>query len=623
MTQHRQQLQHIAHQALGVCEQLERGQADTPLSDMIYQQQSALASAPLTVILLGLTQDSLNQTLSWLYGDLFKGFNVSTEALSGYLEVSISQQGYGLGLVNSQQKKYEAQEDFKQALQIEMGLSKSSINNPFTMSLHNSRGVAGLKLLIPESMVALLDSPSLLNALISQSNLAMVAAPLKYTLSREDHDTVEALTSNMRGFWPLLTVDELAEDMALPEIGWWEQHKKAHEQLPPKLLTKHVNASLPALLTNANEPARLAYLNSFFANKLSQTVSAIFDRYQQEAGLLQQRQAKLQQKIRPVQNTMNDRSVQDKLRQTLDDEFLNTRKKIEVQLQKISLLQSPIMQAMEKQVQQLVFSDLNTEASHSVIKLSLQNTTVNDLKSTLLIQSEHALKDLYQQGSASLNEIIKHINQALAVQAITPLSPLEFKGHQPLFDMLKQRLEFNVNYRGEMPKRTTMTRLGESRKIIMGMSMAAMVLGGMAKAMWGIELRNALMGVAPVLLVGGFIYTFVQWPKEDAERLNKELDRIRDTLQSEVKRMVADIQRFIQQQIMELLEHNKRLVQKSLQEQLQYQQDQARKQEENQRQQQQKKFQQVDQSLRQWQTVERQLERLKSDAQTLERELVS
>lgn len=621
MTQPRQQLQQISRQALDICEQLERGQAHTPLSDMIYAQQSALANAPLTIVLLGLTQDSLNQTLGWLYGDVFKGTLISTETLSGYLEVNIGQQGYEIGLVKSQKKQYNAQKDFMQALQIEMGLSKSSIQNPFALSLENTRGIAELKLLIPESIEALLDSPSLLNALISQSNIVMVAAPIKYTLSREDHETIEAVTSNMRGFMPLLTVDELSENISLPEIGWWEQHKKAQEQLTPKLITKHIDASLPEFLTNAADPQRETYLDSFFASKLSQTLSAIFDRYQQESGVLQQRQAKLQQQVRNTQTSSLDRNIQDSIRTNLDEQFLTSRKKLEEQLQKIGLLQSPLMQSMDKQISQLQFSDLHTEESHSIIKLSLQTATIDDLKNNLMLESKNALKDYYQQGTNSIDVIVKELNQSLAAQAISPIASINFDGYDAMYETLKQRLELNIKYRGEMPKRTTLTRLGESRKIIMGMSMAAMVLGGMAKAVWGIELRDALTAIAPLLLIGGFAYTYVQWPKEDAERLAKELDRIHDTLIGEVKRLVSDVQRFIQQQILELLETNKRQIQKLYQQQFQQHQDRAKQQQENQSQQHQQKLQQVDQSLRQWQTVERQLERLKSDAQNLQRTL--
>lgn len=615
-----QQLSLLAQQAQGICEQLERGQADTPLSDGVQRLMRDLKQAPLTVALLGLTQDSVERVLAWLYGDVFKGFMVDSKQWPGFVEITLSQQGFSFGLQKSQQQKFDAQEAFLQALQIEMGATqpatKSTVANPFAMQAQSSRGLAGLHLLIPDTAAALLDTPSLLNAIIAQTNIAMVAAPLRYTLSREDHEAVEALTANMRGFWPLLTVDELAEEVSLPDVGWWEQHNKPSHPITPKLITSHVQASLPTLLTDQNDPQRVDFIDSFYAQKLSDNLNAIYDRYQQQAGVLEQRKARTGSPARDS-GVMQDRRAAEKLRLYLDENVLNARKNIESQVQELSLQNSVIVQAANRAIGNIQFSNITVTESHSILKLSLNEKTVLELRNVIFRQAKLALEKYYGQTESHLASVLDGLNQQLKVLAIPSLNSLEFPGQKAIFHALDNRLEFNVNYRGEMPKRTVMTRLGESRKLIMGLSMATMVLGGVAKAVWHIDLRSSVMAIAPLILIGGFAYTFVQWPKEDAEKLTKELEKVRDGLNGEMRRVIGDVQRFIQQQLIEIIETQKRFLQKNLQEtQQNYQADiQQRAAEERVKQQQ--GMQQIDQELRQWQSTERQLERLRSEARSL------
>jgi len=109
----------------------------------------------------------------------------------------------------------------------------------------------------------------------------------------------------------------------------------------------------------------------------------------------------------------------------------------------------------------------------------------------------------------------------------------------------------------------------------------------------------------------------VQWPKEDAEKLTKELEKVRDGLNGEMRRVIGDVQRFIQQQLIEIIETQKRFLQKNLQEtQQNYQADIQQRAAED-RVKQQQSLQQIDQELRQWQSTERQLERLRGEARSL------
>lgn len=613
-----QKLNSLAQNAISICNLLEQGQADTPLADDIQQLLRDIQQPVLTLVLLGLTPNSLEQTLHWLYGDAFSGFSIDSKKWPGFVELTLSDGSFAFGLRKKQQQQFDEQQAFIQALQIEMGATQSSVANPFALTAPSSRELIGLKLLIPDSVSALLDSPSLLNAIIAQTNVTMIAAPLRYTLSREDHEAVEALTSNMQGFFPLLTVDELQEDVELPTVGWWEQHKKAAYTHAPKLITKHLPASLPELLTEASNTQRQNFIVKFHTQKLSDKLGAIFERYQQAAGILEQRKAKLQPKTK---NVIVDRRDTDKIRQLLDDSMITARKEIDTQVQELSLQHSSLTRVINQTIDEINFNNLNTDQAHSIIKLSLDDHTLDNLRKTLLSEAKNAIKHYHQQAQGHVQQVFDSMNQQLQTLAMPTLPQYQFADRHELFNALDQRLEVNLNYRGEMPKRTAMNRLGESRKLIMGISMGTMILGGIAKTGWGIDLRQSIMIFAPVILVGGFFYTYIQWPKEDAERLEKEINRVHDGLKNELRRIVSEIQRFIQQQLFDALDSQKRFLQKALQDTVQQHQDTLQIQAQTEQAKQQQAQQQIDQDLRQWQSTERQLERLKGDVQSLLRSL--
>jgi len=607
-----------------LCEQLERGQSNTPLADHILKITQDIHSAPLSIVLLGVTPDALQATLSWLYGDSFSVLSKEGGKLPGLMEITLSDKSYALQQ-GQKAEQFEQLVSFQQAMQIEMGATTSSSIDPLKLSVKNQRDIQGLRLLIPESVPSVLDAPGMLNALISEANVLMVTAPLRYTFSREDHDVVEELSRNMAGFWPLLMVDELNEEVTLPEIGWWEQHKNAEVLIEPKLLTSHVPPNLTAFLTEVDNEQRQAFFYQLQARRLAKSIDAIFSRYQQDAGLLQQRKDKIQQQHQssPLLSPTDDRREWDKLRQAMDEAFLSARKEQEQAIQSFSLQGSGVSQAVKEYLEQLNFEDIDQELGHSTVKLSLKSSALSDLRQLVLKQSKLAIKKQHQQCESQMLAVQDLLNQQLQTMAVPVISSRQIPERYSLYDALDERLELNLNYRGEMPLRTTMTRLSESRKVIMGISVATMVLGGMGTALWGIDLRAAVMTIAPLLAVGGFAYTYVQWPKEDAEKMAKELDRVRDGLNSEIRRTLNEIQRFLQTLMNETQDKQKRSWQTELQDINHSHQEHQRSLQEEQKQEQQKKMQGIEQELRTWQNIERQLERLKFDTAELSRTLAN
>ena len=165
-----------------------------------------------------------------------------------------------------------------------------------------------------------------------------------------------------------------------------------------------------------------------------------------------------------------------------------------------------------------------------------------------------------------------------------------------------------------------MARLSDGRKAIMGMSMMSMVIGGTFKAIWGIDFRAIVMIVAPLFFIAAIIYSFIVWPKEDKERLDKELDKVRDGLGSEVKRLLNEVQREKQNKISDHLDEQKKSILRKLDELMRATQAQQESTLKIQTEQAQKHLQQIETQIKDLQVAEREIASLKRQGQSLEQE---
>ena len=85
----------ITHQALDVCEVLERGQADRPLAEH-FNNILQSKNNPLSIVVLALNQTARSAVLSWLYGKEFSSLSVKVIEQLGLVELSLSEKGYHL-----------------------------------------------------------------------------------------------------------------------------------------------------------------------------------------------------------------------------------------------------------------------------------------------------------------------------------------------------------------------------------------------------------------------------------------------------------------------------------------------------------------------------------------------
>jgi len=624
----KQQIFQLSGQGQQVCEQLERGQAETPLAEHFRQIESDVQSAPFSIVLLGLTTTARTAALAWLYGKDFSVLSVNVVKQLGLVEITLREQGYTLERANGKRQEFDRLDPFMEALQTSDLLSPNDGEqwlDPVRLGVNSSKGLQGLKVYMPESPEMILKNPGLLNRVITQANLMVVAAPLHHDLSEQDQQAILEISQNMDGFWPLLIVDELEEDTSLPSIGWWQQHKSPTVQLKPQLLTTHIDASIPSMLQDIDDNARQALFLHLQANRIIHASEAVAERSQQELRQLQGRKKREQRKAQTNENDVKSGSTErhqwEDIRNNINDELSRLNKKVQELGKKSLLPESEINKELQHFVNRLTISDLNQEPGHKTIKLTVKDCFLDDLKQQLKVILKKQFKGEMRTLSQTMQKQQQHLEQQTKQLTGQPqIFAINSPDENEIWQSLKAQLQVSIRYRGEMPKRGFVARLSDGRKAIMGISMMAMVIGGVFKAVWGVDFRSMIMLIAPLIFIGAIVYSYVVWPKEDAERFAKELDRIQDGLSTEIKRLLNELQRDKQSKVAEHIEAQKKSILRHLEtlnRQAQQNQNQA---EEQQRQQDQKRLMQIDQQIKELQTVERDISALKRQCDTLARD---
>lgn len=625
---YKQQIFQVSNQGQAVCEQLERGQAETPLAEHFKSIENDINASPFSIILLGLTTTARTAALAWLYGKDFSVLSVNVVKQLGLVEISLRERGYTLEKSDGQRQEFDRLDPFMEALQASDILSPHDGEqwlDPVRLGINSSTGLQGLKVYMPESPEMVLKNPGLLNRVITQANLLVVAAPLHHQLNDSDQQAIMEMSQNMQGFWPLLVVDELEGDTSEPTNKWWERHDSPTIQIKPQLLTTHIDASIPNMLQDIDNNVRQTLFLHLQAQRVVHASEAVAERSQQELRQLQGRKNREQRKSQTsesdLKSTSTERHQWDDIRNNLSDGLSQLNKFVQQQGKKNLLPEGDLLNQLNHYVGKLQISDLDQEPGHKNIKLTIKDRFLDDLK--------HHLKGLLKK---QLKADLAHVEQGLNnQQKQMETDTASLTGHPQIFAItlpdekvlwanLKEQLSVSIRYRGEMPKRGFTARLSDGRKAIMGISMMAMVIGGIFKAVWGVDFRAMIMLIAPLIFIGAIVYSYVVWPKEDAERFAKELDRIHDGLTNEIKRLLSELEREKQTRIAEHLDSEKKSLWRKLDEIIRNNQSEQEQSLTQQRQQAKKRLSQIEQQIKDMQIVEREIAALQRQCDVLTRE---
>ncbi|MFL0797281.1 MAG: hypothetical protein K6L73_07300 [Cellvibrionaceae bacterium] len=596
--------------ALSVSEFLEQGQADMPLTQLFQQLRADLQHKPFSLTLLCLTDDSRKAALKWLYGQDFAVFSVQVSAQVGLLEVHLKDRGYTLEKSTGERLDFEQWGELVQALEDSTLLEEQS---QVAIATETPTAIKQLDVLVPESPEFIQQSPSLMTRILRESNVLMVAAPPNYQLTESQSKLINTLLQDMSSFLPLMPVDELAEDFALPEHGWWEQ-LKPQASLPVQLLTTHVDASLPSFLTDPQDDVRQSLLIQQLSKKYQSACEALADQFQDAQRQLASRKKREQRKLQaePAQDALDSQQLM-RLRTRIGDSCTDLVKALEDVCRKRELINSEQAARLKSHVESLGGDDLEKEDSYKAFKLTLDKNYQQELMALLNREARDELgqdiKHLQTEIAQLSEELTQSLNKQLGYRPSLTQPKIE---KSDIWYDLEQVLAMEVRYQGEMPKRSFLDRLGAGRQALMGLMMIGMVLGGLIP-----ELRSVLMLFGLPLFFIGMAWSFINFPKEEKSRLDKELKRVRDEVLSNARRLNSDINRQKISKVRDFMDKLK----KNWQEQVEkISSDAQQRQQSDQKQQSdvaQKRLQGIDQQIQQLQQQQVSVNQLQNQAEEL------
>lgn len=545
--------------SISLCEFFERGQAATPLGDLLHKLENETPNRPLGVTLLALTPEARQAAVKWLYGQKFSVFSLQITNQVGLLEVHLKEHGYALEKSTGERLEFDDWDSFLSAVNASNVFETSS--EEVKVATQVNTAVRNLQVLLPESSQFVHDSPSLMTRLVRQTNVLMVAAPPDYRLTDIDTQVVNQLKVDMGAFWPLLPVDELADDVNIPAQGWWSQHQSLLT-FSPTLLTTHVNAKIPPQLAEVNDVVRETMLLMHSVTRFSSVVEAISDRYEQEISQLQSRKKREQRKTQPVEASMLDPNFWGQLRTEMGEVAASLQKQLSEQNRKRELATSAGQAGLNQLIDNLSYQDLNKTLSYKVFKLNLCDEAIQKLTRYIQQQQRTALAE----DITVINQQLQNAAETLAVKCQQQL------GYRPTFAVpalpestlwaeLRDSLGLELRYQGEIPQKGFIDRLSEGRKGVMVLLMIAMLLGYV-----GIDLRSSgWMGLLVLpIFIGAIIYTYISFNKEEQYRLDKELVRVREEISSTGRRLTNDLQRLKMNRLSDHIEQIKKLWQQQI-----------------------------------------------------------
>lgn len=624
----KQQIITVGRHGQAVSDQLEQGQAETPLAEHFRQIENDIDSAPFSVVILGLTTEARTAALGWLYGNDFSVLSVNIVKQLGLVEISLRERGYTIERANGQRQEFDRIDPFMEALKksdVLRPLDGTDWLDPVRLEVNSPKGLQGLTVYMPESPAMILNNPGLLNRVVSHANLLVVAAPLHHQLTDAEQQAILEVSQNMDGFWPLLVVDELEDDTSLPSIGWWQKHNTPTVQISPQLLTTHVAANIPNMLLDVNDKTRQTLFLYLQAKRVIHATEAVSERCEQEQRQLQSRKTREQRRAKTgetgVKEGAAERHQWDALKTAYTETLTRQDKHTQERGKKALLPNAPMMTQLEQFITKLKVEDLDQESGHKAIKLTIKDRFLDELTGQVKSLLKQQLKSDVEFISVAVEKQLNELEIQIKKLTGQPVSlPLDNMDRRTIWEHIKEQLNVSVRYRGEMPRRGFMARLSDGRRAIMGISMMAMVVGGIFKAVWGVDFRAVIMLVAPLIFFGAIIYSFLVWPKEDAERLAKELDKVRDGLSTELKRLLTELQREKQSKFTEHLDGEKKRITRKLDELQRVSNTQQEQALTTQREQANKRLQQIEQQLKDLQLIDRDVSSLCCDCDALARD---
>lgn len=618
-------LQNLGQEFQNILSQLERGQPQSPLGAHVQALSREPGQGELGVSCVGLTQESLAVFLLWLFG-ADESAAVLLPSVGVMLDVKVQHDRFGATLPSGATTEFNDASALVAALP-QLLRDAATAAQMVRISIPERADLQKVHFCIWTGSLKDGSSVASYIEMMRATSLLVVVGPAEYRLLPEEKVELRDLVVGMAGVLPVVS-DAKTEGM---RFGWWEDSaiSRASLKLPTAFMKPAESYATPDLMRDSGDGTRRLLEGARTVRRMVSSVEALGENYSRETSRMKALRAREERTGRSLEQgsgSGQEREQVDVLRELIEKQFNEMDGTIQEQNRKALLPAGNVNLAVKRVLDELQESDIDQEEGHAVIKLSLKR----EFQERLLNAAKAEIKNQYRDdmyvlntGFATSRELVKNKLEAI-IGGQTNVAQTVFD-ENAIWRMLRDAMALEIKYRGEAPKRGVFQRLGQGKQALFTIMGAVGVVGMMMGGSASTQLRNSPivrwgLGITFVVAV---VYTFINWRKEDGARLEKELDRIRDQLSSEVKRLIGEIQREKMTRIAETLTQVRRDLQKRAETVLREESAARANKITQQRQENRDKQRIMDQRSRDLQSLSSQISKLRQSSTELEREIVN
>jgi hypothetical protein len=513
----------------GVAAVFEAGQSRRPLYDNVVGLSACLDNEPLAAVLINFQQGFFDAFVQQLIVDF------PTDIKTGELIINCGENSVA---VDDETRTFPDRDGLLE--QLRQYTRAGSLYETDTVAVDGVAGIAPTRFLIGDSQLLLKPDLCEFNRLVNAADLLVLSAPVDYALSPSERAVMMLLIRRLS----YLAV------LALPPVGIASADKPWHREAIPvrvKALgaVNLANASLPDYLADEASPLRSQLKAATLSRRLFRSTNLVAARIAENIHLLECRQDADDLALSLLENDPEMTAAIDSNRTAL--ESLNGQlEKLGVRIQensRHSVAGKGVFYHMtETELETLRPQDIEREMVHNVYKLSISQGVLVGISSRLAGRLGGRFEDDAIETRMELEKLIADASDSMQNWSRALADSIEsIKGISGTNDKAEDHLDFKIRYRGEMPKRGFLKRIGEGRRAMFMVLMMFSIFGGML----GFNYRDyALISVFFIILfVGATIWTFFSWRRDDEFKMAGEVEKARDQLHTEYLRAIGEIER--------------------------------------------------------------------------------
>lgn len=548
----------LFREAESLAGQMERGNANAPLGKHFQLLSSDMSDTALAMGCMPFTAGARAALLNWIVEDeVFSADTLPNETPP--LSIATHAGSWDIGDANP--VEYGDAVQFSAA--IAQVLTQNKAIAASVIAHVPERGeLRGVRFVVAPPVGG---SIGLHNCYARVADMLLVVAPVDFELTQEHKELLREAADTIAGIWPIVTPAESESAQSTRTCGWWDDaaFMRAAVKLPPLLLNEPTRPMMPAFLHDANNPTRRVLRAARVSKRCQMASEALADVHMREMAKLRAlrgREDRITRMIEGAGAGDDAREEVEAIKLGITEDFAQLGKVLQEQNRKSILHSSQMNQSLAQLLLTLHTGDLEEEPMHDTIRLTLERSFIERIIEML----KRELREQYREDILLIKTALERCRDKTRVQVEALTGNRAALGvhtfdENGAWEAIRDALVLEINYRGEMPKRGFLQRLGEGRQAMflamMVISLGGTVAGGNLRQY---EWYKWLMWTLPVVFVVGVVLSFKSWREADESRMHRELDRVRDQLNSELKRLIGDLQREKLTRIQDVIEASRR-----------------------------------------------------------------